>query len=389
MTSLNMMQNQINVNTEQLWMKFGKVAEHLQEPDQAIKSYEFALRHNPYSIEAKKRLGDLYLSKNKADEAINYYNQILQQEKNSNSKGEIWGMLGHCYLIKDDLKQAYNSYQKALYSLKNPNDPQLWYGIGKMYDRYGSYEHAKNAFLSVLDYDPSFDKANEIYFRLGIIYKEQGDFGKSLECFKYILTSPPSPLTEIDIWFQIGRVYELQKKYPLAKEAFEKVKAVNPTHAKVLQHLGWLYHQPNTDFTNQDEAIRYLNASIQSNSEDAQTYYQLGRCYMAQNKHSEAYKAYQQAVYRDGKDPRFWCSIGVLYFKINQYRDALDAYHKAIQLNPRISEVWFNLGTLYEKCNNQIKDAIDAYQKALEFNPNEIMFKQRIQHLRKIQAQGG
>jgi len=44
---------------------------------------------------------------------------------------------------------------------------------------------------------------------------------------------------------------------------------------------------------------------------------------------------------------------------------------------------------LYEKCNNQIKDAIDAYQKALEFNPNEIMFKQRIQHLRKIQAQGG
>ena len=110
------------------------------------------------------------------------------------------------------------------------------------------------------------------------------------------MTSPPSPLTEIDIWFQIGRVYELQKKYPLAKEAFEKVKAVNPTHAKVLQHLGWLYHQPNTDFTNQDEAIRYLNASIQSNSEDAQTYYQLGRCYMAQNKHSEAYKAYQQAV---------------------------------------------------------------------------------------------
>jgi len=67
----------------------------------------------------------------------------------------------------------------------------------------------------------------------------------------------------------------------------------------------------------------------------------------------------------------------------------LDAYHKAIQLNPNISEVWFNLGTLYEKCNNQIKDAIDAYQKALELNPNEIMFKQRTQQLRKIQAQGG
>jgi len=56
-----------------------------------------------------------------------------------------------------------------------------------MYDRYGSYDHAKNAFLSVLDYDPSFDKANEIYFRLGIIYKEQGNFDKSLEVFKDII----------------------------------------------------------------------------------------------------------------------------------------------------------------------------------------------------------
>jgi len=50
-----------------------------------------------------------------------------------------------------------------------------------MYDRYGSYEHAKKAFKSVLEYEPSFEKANEIYFRLGIIYKEQQEFSNSLE----------------------------------------------------------------------------------------------------------------------------------------------------------------------------------------------------------------
>ena len=50
-----------------------------------------------------------------------------------------------------------------------------------MYDRYGSYEHAKKAFKSVLEYEPSFEKANEIYFRLGIIYKEQQEFANSLE----------------------------------------------------------------------------------------------------------------------------------------------------------------------------------------------------------------
>lgn len=81
-------------------------------------------------------------------------------------------------------------------------------------------------------------------------------------------------------------------------------------------------------------------------NQDAQSWYLLGRCYMAQQKFPKAYEAYQQAVYRDGRNPTFWCSIGVLYYQINQYRDALDAYSRAIRLNPYISEVWYDLGTL-------------------------------------------
>src|SRR6201986_730681 len=106
-------------------------------------------------------------------------------------------------------------------------------------------------------------------------------------------------------------------------------------------------------------------------NQDAQSWYLLGRCYMAQQKFPKAYEAYQQAVYRDGRNPTFWCSIGVLYYQINQYRDALNAYSRAIRLNPNISEVWYDLGTLvsllsnpcfgetpayvfkYEACNNQ------------------------------------
>lgn len=129
-------------------------------------------------------------------------------------------------------------------------EPKLWYGIGILYDRYGSLEHAEEAFSSVIRMDPStslatrsklcltrivlpagFEKANEIFFRLGIIYKQQRKSAQSLEvsltkrstrqseltfssvakCFRYILQNPPRPLTEIDIWFQIGNVHEQQE----------------------------------------------------------------------------------------------------------------------------------------------------------------------------------
>lgn len=105
----------------------------------------------------------------------------------------------------------------------------LWYGIGILYDRYGSYDYAEEAFSQVMQINPEFEKANEIYFRLGIIYKQQSKYAQSLDvrlhiydyicfvklmkwqCFKYIVNSPPGPLTQEDIWFQIGHVHEQQK----------------------------------------------------------------------------------------------------------------------------------------------------------------------------------
>ena len=102
--------------------------------------------------------------------------------------------------MMDDLPKAYAAYQQALYHLQNPKvpcwtemsfldatfsspvkEPKLWYGIGILYDRYGSFDHAEEAFTSVLKMDPKFEKANEIYFRLGIIYKQQSKYDTSLQ----------------------------------------------------------------------------------------------------------------------------------------------------------------------------------------------------------------
>lgn len=109
---------------------------------------------------------------------MEYLRQILKVDA---TNGEVWSSLGHCYLMMDDLQQAYSAYQQALYHLPDPKEPKLWYGIGILYDRYGSLEHAEEAFSQVMRMEPSFEKANEIYFRLGIIYKQQQKFSQSLE----------------------------------------------------------------------------------------------------------------------------------------------------------------------------------------------------------------
>ncbi len=69
----------------------------------------------------------------------------------------------------------------VLHRLPLSQEPKLWYGIGILYDRYGSLEHAEEAFSQVMRMQPDFEKANEIYFRLGIIYKQQQKYKSSLE----------------------------------------------------------------------------------------------------------------------------------------------------------------------------------------------------------------
>ena len=77
----------------------------------------------------------------------------------------------------------------------------MWYGIGILYDRYGSLEHAEEAFSQVMNMQPDFEKANEIYFRLGIIYKQQQKYDQSLEvCNSSLLHLEMANLVEV---FQI------------------------------------------------------------------------------------------------------------------------------------------------------------------------------------------
>lgn len=370
---------------EQVWLQIGSLTELMGDLDGAMSAYEQALRHNQWSIPAMNAISSILRTREQFPKAIEYLQNILKLDPQS---GETWGSLGHCHLMMDNLQEAYTSYQQALYHLRDPKEPKLWYGIGILYDRYGSLEHAEEAFSQVMRMAPDFEKANEIYFRLGIIYKQQQKFNQSLECFKYIVNDPPRPLTEEDIWFQIGHVHEQQKDFEAAQAAYRRVLDRDPNHAKVLQQLGWLYHQQSSSYSSQEKAIEYLEKSVSADNSDAQSWYLLGRCYMSQQKYPKAYEAYQQAVYRDGRNPTFWCSIGVLYYQINQYRDALDAYSRAIRLNPYISEVWYDLGTLYESCNNQTADALDAYGRAADLDPTNVHIKARLQLLQgQLQGQ--
>lgn len=365
--------SRLNAAKEAVWFRIGILQSTMNDRDRALDAFERVLAVNPSNVRAMTQAGAVLAKKECYPQAVSYLQRAISAD---GSCGEAWAVLAHCYVMTDDLQKAYQAYQNALSHLPNPRDPNLWYGIGLLYDRYGSLDHALEAFLLVLSIAPEFERADEVCFCIGIIYKEQQNFDEALRFFNKVVVAanPPPPLTRADGWYQIGHVSELKRDIPAAFEMYRQALNENPKHPKTLQNLGWLEHQHNS---NSNEAIRLLKLSADFDSTDGQTWYLLGRVYMALREFRQAYDAYQQAVYRDGRNATFWCSIGVLYYQMNQYPDAMDAYSRAIKLNPYVSEVWYDLGTLYESCS-QNEDAVEAYRRAAELAPENSQITARL-----------
>lgn len=364
---------------ESVWLKIGTLQTTMNDRDSALDAFERVLRVNPANIYAMTQVGAVLAKKERYTQAVVYLQRAIAAESTC---GEAWAVLAHCYVMTDDLPKAYQAYQNALNHLQDPSDPNLWYGIGLLYDRYGSLDNALEAFLAVLRIAPNFERAIEVCFCIGIIYKEQRKLDEAMNYFNKVslAANPPPPLTRADGWYQIGHVNELKRDIAKALEMYSLALRENPGHAKTLQNLGWLEFSHKN---NEREAIRLLQSSLEADRNDGQTWYLLGRVYMQIKEFRQAYDAYQQAVYRDGNNATFWCSIGVLYYSMNQYRDAMDAYARAIRLNPSVSEVWFDLGTLYESCG-QTNDAIDAYRRAAELAPENDQITSRLRHLQSL-----
>lgn len=369
---------------ESIWLRIGSLQLSMNDRDRSLDAFERVLVVNPANIRAMTQVGSVLAKKGSYSQAVAY----LQRAISANAGcGEAWAVLAHCYLMTNDLPKAYQAYEKALNHLNDPCDPNLWYGIGVLYNRYGSHDNALEAFLAVLRLAPNFERHIEVCFYIGIIYKEQHKLDDAMKYFNKVSmvpNPPPPPLTRADVGFEIGHVHELKQDIPKALEMYKLALRENPHHPKTLQKLGWLEHFHKN---NSREAISRLQMSLDADQNDAQTWYLLGRVFMALGDFRQAYNAYQQAVIRDGRNATFWCSIGVLYYQMNQYNDAMDAYSRAIKLNPSVSEVWFDLGTLYESCGQTI-DAIDSYRRASELAPEKTQIRERLNVLQNSLNQG-
>ena len=123
-------------------------------------------------------LAQIFANRGEYSNAICYYEKLIRLDEEN---GKAWFALGHCYLLKGEYQKCFSAYQRSLYTLSDTRDPQLWYGIGLLYNKFDTFEYAEPAFLAVLRMDPNFEQKSEIMYKLGLIYQKTKRYDNALK----------------------------------------------------------------------------------------------------------------------------------------------------------------------------------------------------------------
>lgn len=129
-------------------------------------------------------------------------------------------------------------------------------------------------------------------------------------------------------------------------------------------------NEPNFKYQQFNEAIKWYLESAKLYEDVADTWYNLGVCYLGINKQSEAKQVFEKALNIDASHINALNNLGVIYFQTKDFQNAMVFFEKAIGVNVNFASGHANLGAVHHNLGN-FQLARSYYENALRLNPQD------------------
>ena len=307
------------------------IAELRHNPGQAKQYYENALEATPGYLDARLRLGSLYLAENNFAEAEKCFR--IQSEK---THGSVLAFLGLGYVChqQNRLEEAEMHYRRA--EELDGDNPATLLRCAKFF-----LETRKDAIgLKLLDRVAQIGAGdNETEAQLAQIYFARGDWDRAAEFYQELLQrSPEDP--------------------------------------RLLSDLGNCYHKA-ADYDRADEHYR---RAIDTGLADGFVYRNLGLNQLKQGRIPAAAISFEECLKVSQDQPEITHLLADLYFQGKDFPAALTWYEKVLGLQPGNLAALYRLSECYLGMGHQ-DAAILGFQKVLESDPGHDAARQRIEQL--------
>lgn len=403
----------------------GKLASNLEEFSLAdsilTKSLLLQEKHSNIDFISKAKiecyLGKVNIEKEQYIKGDSLYtlakNRLEQKELNNHLiYVEILYRLAESKLEQAQLEESEKLLKKAalnlnnLVSQKHPEQAHIWTQKGRLFQKMGKLEKAKNAFVNALEIRRLiYDKNHFLYIKslrnLAQSYYKQGEYAKTEELLLEVKKSKISTKTSSSSFaftmITLGKLYEETGKYKKAIQAYISAKDIFKALENIsdysicVNNLAAIYstvNQPKKSTTLFEEGKTFLEEKNKTNSQIyAAILINLGLNYVDENQPEKAKPILEKAkalvLKIFGEEHPYYASVIInlahLYEKTNQLEKAKEFYLETERLDKLIlgEKHPYFMSTLSNTANiyallEQPDTALTYYQRLIEGQTNLI-----------------
>jgi len=175
------------------------------------------IRKNPKAWIAYNNLGFDLASKERYEEALEYYKKALELKPDF---AEVYYNTGIVFAKTDCPTEAVEYFQKALEL--NPLELKIHSDLGLALSRLGKYEESLKHLEQFLAIDPEDATA---WYNKGVVFSQMGRMPDAISCYKKALTLDPKMAV---VYNDLGNAYYISGKGELAIRQYQKALQLNP-----------------------------------------------------------------------------------------------------------------------------------------------------------------
>ena len=217
-------------------INIAKCIYNLGDIKEALKRFKIIAYKYPRTeaeLESLQWLGDYYLKSSDFNNAITYYQQMIEYFPGSEKIAQAHYGLGQAY-------QEMGTFDKALNEFKligNDENKELYskarLSIADIFSKDSSPDSAIEAYKKITETSPEFSR--DAHVKIAEAYQNQRDYDHALAAYRKALESEAglSKVINAEIQFNIGDIYETQNKINEAAENYLKIPYLYP------EETGW------------------------------------------------------------------------------------------------------------------------------------------------------
>ncbi|MFN7931466.1 MAG: TonB family protein [Blastocatellia bacterium] len=235
---------------------------------------------------------------------------------------------------------------------------QLLYQLGSAYSAQKQFHEAIDTYKKALEYKVDMP---ELYNNLGWAFSELEREEEAIAAFRQaILLKPAYALAQHNL---AGSLYKL-RRFAETIDAYRRVLEVDPNYqqaATVLTRIAYCY----AELKNHTEAKKAFEQALKVNPNDFMALNNYGYYLLEQDEPlDKVLEVLKRAESRNSTDPHLLDSLAWAYFKLGSLDEAEKYIRKSLNYGGNSAEIYNHLGDIHKKRGRE-EEARAAWEKAL------------------------